>query len=117
MYQWNESTRELYFTRAIRGNETVIIECMCERTEQELLSDRWCKQFLQNYALAEVKMMLGMIRSRFSSGTPGAGGTITLNGELLIAEARQDMTELREQLLNYEYGGMIGNGNCSFLFA
>lgn len=116
MYQWNESTRELYFTRAIQGNETVIIECMCERTEQELLSDRWCKQFLQNYALAEVKMMLGMIRSRFSSGTPGAGGTITLNGELLIAEARQDMTELREQLLNYEYGGMIGNGNCSVLF-
>ena len=117
MFQWSESTRELYFTRAIRGYETVVIECMCERTEQELLSDRWCKQFIQNYALSEVKMMLGMIRSKFSSGTPGAGGTITLNGELLIAEARQDQTELREQLLNYEFGGNIGNGNCSFLFA
>lgn len=115
MFQWNESTRELYFTRAIRGYETVIIECMLERTEQELLSDRWCKQFLQNYALAECKMMLGMIRSKFSSGTPGPSGNITLNGELLIAEARQDMLELREQLLNYEFGGNIGMGNTAFL--
>lgn len=115
MFQWNESSRELYFTRAIHGPETVIIECTMERTEQEIFSDRWCKQFIQNWALAEVKMMLGWIRSKFSSGTPGPAGTITLNGELLIAEARQDMTELKESLLNYEYGGHVGQGNVSFL--
>ena len=115
MFQWNESSRELYFTRAIRGYETVIIECTLERTEQELMSDRWCRQFIQNYAIAECKMTLGMIRSKFSSGTPGPTGSITLNGELLIAEARQDMAELREQLLNFEFGGNVGSGNCSFL--
>lgn len=115
MFQWNEASRELYITRAIRNYETVVIECMTERTEQELLTDRWCKQFIQNWALAEVKMMLGMIRSKFSSGTPGPSGSITLNGELLIAEARQDFIELKESLLNYEYGAMINTGNCSFL--
>jgi hypothetical protein len=116
MFQWHEATRELFFTRAIRNYETVIIECMLERSEQEILLDRWCKQFIQNWALAELKMTLGLIRSKFSSGTPGPGGTINLNGELLVSEARQDMIELKEELLNYEYGGHVGSGNVSFLF-
>lgn len=115
MYQWDEASRELLLLRAIRGYETVIIEAMLERSEQEILLDRWCKQYIQNWALAELKMMLGLIRSKFSSGTPGPGGTINLNGELLVSEARQDMTELKEELMNYEYGGLVGLGNCSFL--
>lgn len=113
-FQWTESTRELYITRSVRGYETVVIECMLERSEQELLMDRWCKQYIQNWALAELKMMLGLIRSKFSSGTPGPGGSITLNGEMLVSEARQDMVELKEELLNYEYGGHVGMGNVSF---
>jgi hypothetical protein len=114
-FVWNEALRELFITRKIARTEKVIIEAYCERTEQELLLDRWCKQFLQNWALAECKEQLGLIRSKYSSGTPGAQGPINLNGELLISEARQDMTELREQLLNYEFGGLVGGGNKSFL--
>ena len=114
-FLWEEPSRELLITRKIARNEKVILECTMERTEQELLLDRYCKQFLQNYALAEAKMQLGMIRSKYSSGTPGASGPINLNGELLISEARQDQTELREQLLNYEFGGLVGGGNRSFL--
>jgi len=115
MFQWDEQSHELFITKAIRGYETVIIEAMLERSEQELLNDRWCCQYIQNWALAELKMMLGLIRSKFASGTPGASGTINLNGELLVSEARQDMTELKEELLNYEYGGQVGLGNVSFL--
>jgi len=116
MFQWNEPSRELFVTRKIARNEKVIIEAYCERTEQELILDRWCKQFLQNWALAECKYYLGMIRSKYSSGTPGPSGSITLNGELLITEARQDMQELKEELMNNEYGGGgIGQGNVSFL--
>lgn len=114
-FQWDEASHELLILRAVRGYETVVIEAMLERSEQELLADRWCQQYLQNWALAELKMMLGMIRSKYSSGTPGPGGTINLNGELLVSEARQDMTELKEELLNYEYGGLVGIGNASFL--
>lgn len=116
MFQWDEPSRELLVTRRIARNEKVIIEAYCERTEQELVLDRHAKQFLQNWALAECKEQLGLIRSKFSSGTPGAQGPINLNGEMLISEARQDMTELREQLLNNEFGGGgIGHGNVSFL--
>lgn len=114
-YQWDEASHELILLRAVRGHETVVIEAMLERTEQEIMLDRWCKQYIQNWALAELKMMLGLIRSKFASGTPGPAGTINLNGELLVSEARQDMIELKEELLNYEYGGHIGHGNVSFL--
>lgn len=114
-FLWDEPSRELLITRRIARTEKVILECMMERTEQELILDRYAKQFLQNWALAETKMQLGLIRSKFSSGTPGPGGAINLNGELLISEARQDMTELKEELFNYEYGGLVGKGNVSFL--
>lgn len=114
-FLWNEPSRELFITRKIARTEKVILEVSMERTEQELLLDRWCRQFIQGWALAECKMYLGMIRSKYSSGTPGASGPINLNGELLISEARQDMTELREQLLNYEFGGLVGAGKTAFL--
>jgi hypothetical protein len=114
-FLWDEPSRELFITRKIDRNEKVILECLMERPEQELLLDRWSKQFIQNWALAECKMQLGMIRSKYSSGTPGAAGTITLNGEMLISEARQDMTELKQSALDFEWGGHVGQGNVSFL--
>lgn len=113
-FVWNEARREMFLKRAIRQNEKVVLEVELERSEQELMADRWCKQFIQNWALAECKEYLGLIRSKFSSGTPGAAGTITLNGETLLAEARQDFTELKEALLNYEHQN-AEHGNVAFL--
>ena len=115
-FLWDEPSRELMITRKVYRNEKVILECTMERSEQEILVDRWSKQFIQNWALAECKYQLGLIRSRFSSGTPGAAGTITQNGELLIAEANQEMTELKEECQqNFGFGGHVGQGNVSFL--
>lgn len=113
-FTWNEARRELGLLRTIRSAEKVVLEVELERSEQELLLDRWCKQFLQNWALAECKEYLGMIRSKYSSGTPGAAGTITLNGETMLAEARQDFTELKQALLDNEYQN-AEHGNFSFL--
>lgn len=115
-FVWNEARRELFMKRAIRQNEKVVLEVELERSEQELMSDRWCKQFIQNWALAECKEYLGLIRSKYSSGTPGPAGTITLNGETLLAEARQDFTELKQALLDYEHQN-AEHGNVSFLLA
>jgi len=114
-FLWDEPTRELMLTRKVTRSEKVILEVSMEKTEQELMVDRWSKQFIQNWALAECKEMLGLIRSKFSSGTPGAAGTISLNGEMLISEARQDMAELKQSVLDYEWGGHNNWGNVSFL--
>lgn len=115
-FVWNEARRELQIARRISRNEKVVLEVELERPEQELLLDRWCKQWLQGWAMAECKEILGLIRSKYSSGTPGPAGTITLNGETLLSEARQDFTDLRQQLFDYEVQNSE-HGNVSFLLA
>jgi hypothetical protein len=115
-FTWNEARRELVVHRRVSRDERIVLEVELERSEQELLLDRWCKQWLQGWAMAECKEVLGLIRSKFTSGTPGPAGTITLNGDLLIQEARQDFTDLREQLFNYEAQN-AEHGNVAFLFA
>jgi len=111
-FTWDEPSRQLYVHRRPRfGQERVVLEVTMERTEQELLLDRWCKQWLQGWAHAELKEMLGMIRSKYTSGLPGPTGGLSLNGELLLAEARQDFEELNRQLLDYE----VGNGGATYL--
>lgn len=115
MYTWNEARRELVLLRRVVSPEKVILEVQLERPEQEIFLDRWCKQFIQNWALAECKNYLGLIRSKYSSGTPGAGGNITLNGEALLSEAEADFTALKQGILDFEYGGIADNGGIAFI--
>jgi hypothetical protein len=113
-FVWNEARRELFLKRMIRNHEKVVLEVELERTEQEIMMDRWCKQWIQGWAIAECKENLGLIRSKFSSGTPGPAGTITLNGDTLLSEARQDFTDLRQQIFDYEVQN-AEHGNVAFL--
>ena len=115
-FTWHEPSRQLTLhRRTMKDAERVILECALERTEQELLLDRWAKQWIQGWAHAELKEMLGMIRSKYST-LPGPNGGLTLNGDLLIAEARTDFEELLRQINDYEVGnGGVNFGNCAFL--
>lgn len=116
VYTWDEASRQLEIHRRIQANkERVILEVAMERSEQELLLDRWSKQWIQGWAHAELKEMLGMIRSKYGS-VAGPNGGLTLNGDMLISEARQDFDELLRQMLDYEVGnGGVNFGNTSFL--
>ena len=60
---------------------------------------RW---LIQEWAIAEAKIMLGRIRGKYSSGLPSAGGDRTLDGEALIAEAREDKRELEAKVLDFQ---------------
>jgi hypothetical protein len=84
-FTWNEQTRVLHLHNRFPFNERqVSIEATVERTEQDLLTDRYTKPWLRRYALATVRIMLAETRGKFAS-LPGAGGSITLNA----AELRQ----------------------------
>lgn len=109
-YLWDESTRQLQILRVVSKNEKVILECAMERTEQDLLSDRWAKQWLQHWAHSELLEQLGLIRSKFGS-LPGAGGGITLNGSELLAMAESMQTEALRQISDFE----AGNGGVNFI--
>lgn len=109
MFSWNEINRQLNIHRKLYRDEKVVIECVMERTEQDLLTDRWAKQWLQTWAHAELKEILGMIRSKYPS-LPGANGGLSLNGDMLISEARQDFEECLRQIKDFE----VGNGGVEW---
>jgi hypothetical protein len=114
VYTWDEATRQLMLHRDIRRSERVVLEVVMERTEQELLLDRWCKQWLQAWAIAELKETLGLIRTKYSA-IAGPNGGVSMNGDTLLSEARLDFEDLQRQLNDYEVGnGGTNFGNTSF---
>lgn len=116
VYTWDEASRQLMIMRRINSvEERVVLEVVMERTEQELLLDRWAKQWLQGWALSEAFEMLGMIRSKFGN-LPGPNGGLTLNGDTLLSMATEQQAELLRQITDYEVGnGGIAFGNTSVM--
>jgi hypothetical protein len=66
-FGFDEYTRELKLYKRVQQKEYVLIEAAAEKTEQEMLIDRWMTQWIQGWALSECREMLGMIRSKFGS--------------------------------------------------
>lgn len=109
MFNWTENSRQLELYRKVYRDEKIVMECVMERTEQDLITDRWSKQWIQSWAHAELKETLGMIRSKYPS-LPGANGGLSLNGDMLISEARQDFEECLRQIRDFE----VGNGGTEW---
>lgn len=102
-FNWRESKRELKIYRNFGHNEKVLIECSCERAEQELLIDRWTQQWIQQWAEAELMFMLAHIRGKFST-LPGPGGGLSLNADMLMSEGQRLQDDCVNQIKNYEVG-------------
>jgi hypothetical protein len=103
-FSWRESTRELTIFRNFGMDEHAIVEVAAEKTEQELLQDRYLNQWLLDWAEAEAMDTLGQIRSKFGS-LPGPNGGISLNGDALMARSAEMKTELLRQISDREVGG------------
>lgn len=104
-FTWDEQDRHLTLWKAINGEERVVLDTSCERTNQELLLDRFARPWIEDWAQAEIMHMLGLIRSKYGT-LPGPNGGITMNGTELIQYAREDFEELKRQILDFE----VGNG-------
>lgn len=96
-FNWNESDRTLSFYHSFTVRERVLLDAMLERTEQEILKDRWTKTWVERFALAESMRMLAQVRGKFAS-LPGAGGGIALNASDLMAQHDAIKQELFEQI-------------------
>lgn len=101
---WNKNTKNLKILRNIRHEEDIAVGVYNFIPESILLKDVYASPWLAAYALAQSKMMLGEARSKYSSGLPGAGGTITLNGDALKSEGQAEIEVLREKIRNMEEG-------------
>ena len=99
-FSFHENDRLLSFYTAFTRQERVLLDCMVERSEQDLLKDRYSKIWIERYALAEAMMMLSQIRGKFAT-LPGAGGGVSLNAAELVTLAQSYREDLLMQLDEY----------------
>lgn len=83
--------------------ESVLLWIYNYKPDSMLLSDPQVYPWLQEYALAFSKSILGQARGKFTSIAAPQGGT-QLNGAALLAEAQAEMEKLEEDLKNYVDG-------------
>lgn len=102
-FNWREASREMRIYKKFAAAEKVLIETSCEKTEQELLVDRWAQQWIQQWAEAEAMMMLAHIRGKFAS-LPGPGGGLQLNADSLRAEGQRLQEDCLRQMNDFEVG-------------
>lgn len=91
------------YNEATNNMETVLLWIFNQKPDSLLLSDPMVYPWLQEYALAFAKSILGQARGKFSTLAGPQGGT-TLNGAALLAEANEEMKQLEEDLKNYVDG-------------
>jgi hypothetical protein len=87
----------------LNNTESVLLWIYNYKPDSMLLSDPMVYPWLQEYALAFCKGILGQARGKFSTLAGPQGGT-QLNGAALLAESQAEMQKLEEDLKNYVDG-------------
>lgn len=105
-FLWNRNTKVLKILRNVAVDEEVAVGVYNFIPEHMLLNDVYAGKWLADYTLASSKQMLGEARSKYTSGLPGAGGAIQLNGETLKGEAQAEIESLIQSVHNMEEGNL-----------
>ena len=114
-FTWNKTTKKLTIVRKMpyqstgaattEDAESCLLWLYNHKPDWMLLNDYMAFPWLQEYAYAFAKRTLGEARSKFASIAGPQGGT-QLNGTALIAEAKEEMAALEEELKRFQDGGM-----------
>jgi hypothetical protein len=114
-YTYNKSTKKLIIERkmpyqgtgqhTIDDAETVLLWCYNYKPDWMLLNDYQVFPWLQEYAYSFAKRLLGEARSKYST-IAGPNGGVQLNGVALIAEAKEEIENLEEEIKRFMDGGM-----------
>lgn len=92
-------------------NQALMIDCPIERTRACYFyhMPRQISQiplqfipWFQNYCVAQGKLQLGEIRSKFQGALPGPARDLTMNGDSLKQEALTEIEKLEAQLLSMQ---------------
>lgn len=102
-YTWRPQNHTLRLHRRPRAPRPVYLHVYKYRDEEDLLTDVYAKPWLDDYVLAQSKLMLGEARGKFATVAGPQGGT-TLNGEQLKADALNELAQLDEDLKMYKDG-------------
>lgn len=99
-FAWDESGRMLDIYASFWRPERVMMEVAIEKTEQDILTERWSKNWIEQWSLMEAMMMLSQIRGKFAT-LPGAGGGVSLNAGDLQSQAMEMRIQLMDDIDNF----------------
>jgi hypothetical protein len=103
-FTWNPASKKLTIVRKIPENgEDVLLWTDNYKPDVGILSNHMTYPWVQNYAYAMAKHMLGEARSKFATIAGPAGGS-SLNGDTLKNEATAEMEKLEAELGLYMDG-------------
>jgi len=100
LFQWDEDTRNLFITRRVYSRERILLDCVTERTEQNLFKDRFLKTWIEKFSLAQARITLAEIRGKYTS-IAGPNGSTILNSADLRQQAAVDIADCMDQLDRY----------------
>jgi hypothetical protein len=103
-FAWNPSTKKLTIMQRPRGEETVLLWLYNYKPDFVLLNDPYAGTWLKDYALAQSKIILGQARGKYGQYASPQGG-VTLNGDALIQQGKEEIEKLELELTNYTEGG------------
>ena len=112
-YHFSEHDRVIHFHQDMNRQERILLDTTVDRTEQDMLKDRFIKSWIERHVLAQSRLTLSEIRGKYGT-LPGAGGGVSLNASDLAAQAREDFADCYSQLENYiaAQNEMFGAWDC-----
>jgi hypothetical protein len=102
-FKFHTETKKLIMMRRPRAKENLLLRVYMEKPVDTLITQRYSRPWIRDYALAQSKMMLGEARSKYGS-LPGAQGNVTLNGDTLKNEAQAAIEKLERDIETYGTG-------------
>lgn len=105
-YKWKQQNHTLtILQRPFANGEQLLIETFNYRPDFVLLTDMYAKQWLYDYTLATCKIMLGEARSLFASIAGPTGGGISLNGNDMKSDGKEEIEKLEKEIGDMVPGG------------
>ena len=102
---WEIYDNKLYLFPPPKKTIPFIVKYQMDGQENDIRSSTW----VQQYALAHAKEILGRIRSKYSS-VPAPKGDVSWDGGALLAEAKEEKTQLMERIVADEGPPLIITG-------
>lgn len=104
MFTWDAVGKKITFHRRFGAMETVVLHVYNAKPEEMILADVGAKPWVRDYATSMAKLMLGEARSLYQ-GLGGPQGGVTLNGEAMKTEAKDEMDRLELELQQFVDSG------------
>lgn len=92
-WEFHRNGRDIILYPAPYGENDVVVQYLSSDKDWD-----YAHQFMQEYSLALAKIMLGRVRSKYST-LPSPGGGATLDGPSLLEEGNQEKSKLEEDLI------------------